>query len=232
MPQQMLVFEYLKFILDPYGAQPLPGTQHQHGRKGSAVVHVGAVDAPVTIDEVSACLAECRAMGQKELHVLGWEWEMGLADLMVEEAKGRGIRLLLLTIRREVMEQQGVEKCDFHFYELAYPEAEIKPSHKKRSYTVRLTDFVIPNDEPIPPDVRGKIRKWSDYVDYWAVDWDFRNDTFVNGCTSYRTRRDRTLQLKSDPHVYDAPGTYRVLVKVIDIFGNDTWQVFELEVLW
>jgi len=200
-PRQMLIFEYLKFILELYGAQPLAGTQHLHGKKGSAMVHVGAVDAPVTIDEINSCLAECRAMKQKELHVLGWEWEMGLANLMVDQAKAQGVRLLLLAIPREVMEQQAVDKGDIHFYELAYLEVEIKPSRKKRSFRVTLTDFVIPNDELIPPDVRAKIRKWSDYVDYWAVDWDFQNDTFVNGWTSYRTRRDRTLQLKTDPHV-------------------------------
>jgi adenine-specific DNA-methyltransferase len=228
--QQMLIFEYLKFILDLYGAQPLPGTQHLHGKRGRAVVHVGAVDAPVTIDEINVCLAECQAMGQKELHILGWEWEMGLANLMVGEAKARGIKLLLLTIPREVMEQQALDRGDIQFYELAYLEVDIKPSRKKHSYTVTLTDFVIPNDELIPPEVRAKIKKWSDYVDYWAVDWDFRDDTFVNGWTSYRTRRDRSLQLKTDPHAYDAPGTYRVLVKVIDIFGNDTSQVFEVEV--
>lgn len=228
--QQMLIFEYLKFVLELYGAQPLAGTQHLHGKKGNAVVRVGAVDAPVTIDEVNACLDECRAMVQKELHVLGWEWEMGLANLMVEEAKGQGIRLLLLTIPREVMEQQAVERGDIHFYELAYLEAAVRPSRAKRSHTVELTDFVIPNDELIPPDVRAKIGKWSDYVDYWAVDWDFRNDTFVNGWTSYRTRRDRALQLKTDPHSYEGPGAYRVMVKVIDIFGNDTSQVYEVKV--
>jgi len=228
--QQMLIFEYLKFILELYGAQPLAGTQHLHGKRGGAMVHVGAVDAPVTIDEINACLAECKAMGQKELHVLGWEWEMGLTGLMVEEAKGQGIKLLLLNIPREVMEQQAVEKGDIHFYELAYLEVEIGPSRKKRSFTVELTDFVIPNDELIPPQVRAKIKKWSDYVDYWAVDWDFQDDAFVNGWTSYRTRQDRALRLKSDPHVYDAPGTYRILVKVIDIFGNDTSQAFTVEV--
>jgi adenine-specific DNA-methyltransferase len=228
-PQQMLIFEYLKFILELYGAQPLAGTQHLHGKQGSAVVHVGAVDAPVTIDEISGCLKECQAMKQKELHVLGWEWEMGLANLMVDQAQAQGIKLLLLAIPREVMEQQAVEKGDVHFYELAYLEAEITPSRKKRSFRVGLTDFVIPNDELIPPEVRKKIRKWSDYVDYWAVDWDFQNDTFVNGWTSYRTRRDRTLELKTDPHVYEYPGIYRIMVKVIDIFGNDTSQVFDLE---
>jgi hypothetical protein len=229
-PQHMLIFDYLKFILDLYEAQPLPGTQHLHGKKGGAVIHVGAVDAPVTIDEIYACLAECKAMGQKELHILGWEWEMGVRNLMVPEAKAQGIKLLLLEIPREVMEQQAVDRGDIRFYELAYLEVEIKPSRKKRSYTVALTDFVIPNDELIPPEVRTKIKKWSDYVDYWAVDWDFQDDTFVNAWTSYRTRRDRTLQLKTDPHVYETPGRCRVLVKVIDIFGNDTSQVFEVKV--
>lgn len=226
--QQMLIFEYLKFILELYGAQPLAGTQVLHGKKGSAVVHVGAVDAPVTIDEVLACLVECKQMGQKELHILGWEWEMGLANLMVDEARGQGIKLLMLTIPREVMEQQAVQKGDIHFYELAYLETNIQAESCKA--TVSLTDFVIPNDELIPPEVRQKIKKWSDYVDYWAIDWDFQNDTFVNSWTSYRTRKERTLQLKSETHEYPAPGTYRIVVKVIDIFGNDTSQIFEVTI--
>jgi hypothetical protein len=152
---------------------------------------------------------------------------MGLVDMMTGEAKAQGISLIMMTIPREVMEQQAVEKGDIHFYELAYLETDIKV--KGCTATVQLTDFVIPNDELIPPDVRQKIKKWSDYVDYWAIDWDFQNDSFVNGWTSYRTRKDRTLQLKSQTHEYLVPGKYRIVVKVIDIFGNDTSQVFEVE---
>lgn len=226
--QRMLIFEYLKFILELYGAQPLPGTKHLHGKKGSAVVHIGAVDAPVTIDEINACLVECKAMDQGELHMLGWEWEMGLANLMVEEARAQGIKLLLLKIPREVMERQAVDKGDIQFYELAYLEAETEVDD--RVVTVELTDFVIPSDELIPSEVREKISKWSDYVDYWAVDWDFQNDTFVNGWTSYRTRQDRRLELTTDPHGYEHARTYRIMVKVIDVFGNDTSQIFEIEV--
>ena len=81
-----------------------------------------------------------------------------------------------------------------------------------------------------PTDVRQKIKKWSDYVDYWALDWDFQRDTFVNGWTSYRTRKDRTRLLKSEAHEYATAGSYRIVVKVIDIFGNDTSQMIEVEV--
>jgi hypothetical protein len=48
---------------------------------------IGAVDAPVTIDEIDTAIDECVQCKQTELHVLGWEWEMGLYDLMIPEAK-------------------------------------------------------------------------------------------------------------------------------------------------
>jgi hypothetical protein len=47
---------------------------------------------------------------------------------------------------------------------------------------------------------------------------------------SYRPRKDRSLGLTSDPHIYEKAGKYRVLIKVIDIFGNDTSQAFDVEV--
>jgi len=154
---------------------------------------------------------------------------MGLYDLMVAEAKKKGIKLLLLQIPREVMEQQAVDKGDLQFFELAYLEIEVSQP-KKLTALVRLKDFVIPNTELIPEEVRSKVKKWSDYIDYWAVDWDFRNDTFMQGWVAYRTRKDRTLTLNSDPHTYERAGKYRVLVKVVDIFGNDTTQAFEVDV--
>jgi len=223
------LYEYLAFILKLYGAQPLAGMTHLHGRKGKALVHIGAVDAPVTIDEINSAIAECVEVKQPDLHVLGWEWEMGLYDLMVAEAKKRGVRLLLLQIPREVMEQQAVDKGDIQFFELAYLDVEIKKT-KKLTATVALKEFVIPSTELIPEDVRKKVKKWSDYIDYWAVDWDFHNDTFMQGWVTYRTRQDRTLALSSDQHAYDKSGKYRIVVKVIDIFGNDTSQAFNVEV--
>ena len=154
---------------------------------------------------------------------------MGLYDLMVAEAKKRGVRLLLLQIPREVMEQPAVDKGDIQFFELAYLEVDIKKT-KKQTAVVSLKEFVIPNTELIPDEVRKKVKKWSDYIDYWAVDWDFQNDTFMQGWVTYRTRQDRTLVLASDAHTYDKPGKYRIVVKVIDIFGNDTSQAFDVEV--
>ena len=223
------LFEYLSFILKLYGAQSIAGMIHLHGKKGKAMVHIGSVDAPVTISEIDSATEECIHVKQRELHVLGWEWEMGLQDLVVQEARKKGVRLVLLQIPREVMEQQAADKGDVRFFELAYLDATIRRP-KRLTAEVALKDFVIPNAELIPDDVRSKVGKWSDYIDYWAVDWDFQNDTFMQGWVSYRTRKDRALPLTSVPHTYHKGGKHRILVKVIDIFGNDTSQIFEVEV--
>ena len=223
------LYEYLAFILKLYGARPLPGLAHLHGQKNRALVHIGAVDAPVTIGDVDAAIDECVKLRQQELHVLGWEWEMGLNDLMANAAKAKGVKLLLLQIPREVMERQAADKGDVRFFELAYLKATVRTPRKLTAH-VELEEFVIPNPELIPDDVRSKVRKWSDYIDYWAVDWDFRHDTFMQGWVTYRTRRDRSLALASDPHTYPKAGKYRALVKVIDIFGNDTSQLFDVRV--
>ena len=226
---EQALYEYLAFILKLYGSQPVTGLIHLHGKKSKAMVHVGAVDAPVTIGEIGSAVEECVKLKQKALHVLGWEWEMGLQNLVVQEAKRKGIKLLLLQIPREVMEQQAADKGDVRFFELAYLDAAIEKP-KKLTARVALKDFVIPNAELIPDEVRDKVTKWSDYIDYWAVDWDFRNDTFMQGWVTYRTRKDRSLILASDAHTYEKPGQYRVLVKVIDIFGNDTSQGYDIKI--
>ncbi len=234
------VAAYARFILDLYHAQPIAGT-HVHGKKGSALVHVGAVDAPVTIREVNEAVAEVAALGQKELHVLGWEWEMGLHDPLAQQVRrSHQVKLRLLNIPREVMERQAVERGDVRFFDLAHLEAEIvpddlssprpSPKGRGRKIRVKLANFVIPDTELIPIDVRAKIAKWSDYIDYWAVDWDFRHDTFMNQWQAYRTRANRKLVLESDAHEYAEPGRYQVLVKVVDIFGNDTSQLLTWEV--
>jgi adenine-specific DNA-methyltransferase len=224
------LYEYVAFILKLYGATPTSGLEHLHGRLGNAFVHVGAVDAPVTLEEVAACVDECVALRADEVHMLGWEWEMGMNDLVSDEAKRRGVKVVLRQIPREVMEQQATEQGDIRFFELAYLEARSEPVGSEREYLVELENFVIPNPELVPDEMREKITRWSDYVDYWAVDWDFRDDTFMQGWVTYRTRKDRKLELKSAPHTYEEPGEYSVMVKVIDVFGNDTSSIIRLTV--
>jgi adenine-specific DNA-methyltransferase len=129
-------------------------------------------------------------------------------------------------IPREVLEKKAVEQGDVHFFELGALTVDTKI--KKRELTLKLSDFVIPLDD-VPEEVRGAIKHWSQMVDYWAVDWDFKDDTFHNQWQSYRTRKNPKLDL-SVAHEYAELGKYMVVVKVIDILGNNTTKTLQVEV--
>jgi hypothetical protein len=148
---------------------------------------------------------------------------------MIEAARRKGIKLLLLRIPQEVMEPQAVAKGGLRFCPLAHLEAEIEQPMPLTARVV-LKGFVISNPEWIPEDVRNKAYKWSDYIDYWDVDWDAQNDTFKPGWTAYRTRKDRELPLASTVHAYQDAGRRSILVRAIDIFGNETTQALEVEI--
>jgi adenine-specific DNA-methyltransferase len=62
------------------------------------------------------------------------------------------------------------------------------------------------------------------------VDFNYLGDTFHNEWQDYRTRKKRSLQL-SVTNTYEIPGTYTILVKVVDILGNDTTRAIVVEVL-
>lgn len=222
------VADYLRFIVALYHAEPAGGYTHLHGQKAGRWVHVGAADAPVTRAETMDSVRECQANRYTALDVLGWEWEMGLHDTVRDEAQRLGVDLRLLYIPREVMDKRAVEAGDVHFYELAYLKTYLLQDG--RMVTVRLDDFIIPNPDLVPEEVRRKVKRWSDYIDFWAVDWNYAGDTFHNEWQTYRTRKSPALRLISDPRSYLEPGNYRVLVKVIDIFGNDTTQLLEVAV--
>ena len=236
---------YLRFILELYHAEPIEGFTNLHGKKDKAFVRIGAVDAPVTLSEIREALSECKENKIKSLDVLGWEWEMGLHDLVKEEAERYGIKLSTFQIPREVMELNVSDpkvKEDIHFYELAYLEVGTKtePFDKTQGrgrVVITLKDFIIPNPELLPEEVKDKVKNWSDFVDYWAVDWMFNqheeqteeDDTFHNMNQRYRTRKEPKLELLMD-YTYPKAGKYNILVKVIDIFGNDTTKLIKVKV--
>lgn len=214
---------YLDFLTGLYGASPLEGFQHLHATLGPRAVHVGAVDAPVAHAEVKDALGEAQSAGYPGLDLLGWEFELGLHELVQEEARAHGVDLRLRRIPREVMDPRVVASGEVVFHELAY--VKVGTTVNRRTVEVHLEDFVLPNPDLVPPSVRDKVKGWSDYVDYWAVDFTFgadgATDTFRNSWQSYRTRADRRLELTAH-HDYQGPGEHTVLVKVVDVFGNDT----------
>jgi adenine-specific DNA-methyltransferase len=91
---------------------------------------------------------------------------------------------------------------------------------------------------------------WTDWIDYWSIDFNYEDRpeliitegedgklqqvetgrfVFDNNWQSFKTR-DSELELTSATYQYPNSGTYKIAVKVIDVFGNDTTRVFEVTV--
>lgn len=220
---------YVNFILALYRAEPVPGFRHIHGLKAGRAVHVGAVESAVSFAELDDVLAECREHHTPKLDVLGWDWDMGLNQTAIQQAEGYNVELRLYQIPNDVMDRRATQ-ADVQFYSLAYLEAEPRQVAQALTIQIELKDFAIPDLTLIPQAAREKITAWSDYIDYWAVDFDYNGDTFCNAWQSYRTRARRKLDLVSKAHTYARPGTYTVLVKVVDIFGIDSTKPLEVTV--
>ena len=62
------------------------------------------------------------------------------------------------------------------------------------------------------------------YEERWTGDY-----TFENEWQSFRTRRDRSLELTTVAHEV-TPGRRKVAVKVVDIFGNDTMAILDVTI--
>jgi DNA modification methylase len=225
---------YRRFILDLYHATPISGRAWLHGTKNGRFVHIGAVDAPVTLADVKAVAAEgWKAAGSGKgaaekaaADILGWEFAFELNETARDVAAQARVDIVFRKIPREVLEKKAVEQGDIRFFELAALSVEAK--QKKRELDLVLKDFLVPPDD-VPEDLRTAIQHWSQWIDYWAVDWDFKGDTFHNQWQSYRTRKDPKIETKAN-YVYTDPGRYVVVVKVIDILGNDTTKTLSIEV--
>lgn len=226
---------YRKFILDLYHATPMTGYTWLHGTKSGRMVHV----APVTQADVKAIARDAwKAIGSSAagkgkdaptkagVDILGWEFALEVNELAKQVAAESRVDVSFKKIPREVLDKKAVEQGDVKFFELGALSVDVK--QKSREVTLELSDFVIPTDD-IPEEARKAIKHWSQLVDYWAVDWDFKNDTFHNQWQAYRTRKDPKIELDTK-YEYKEPGKYQVVVKVIDILGNDTTKTLEVSV--
>jgi adenine-specific DNA-methyltransferase len=91
---------------------------------------------------------------------------------------------------------------------------------------------------------------WIDWIDYWAIDFNFEDrqelklikhddgriaqvatgrNIFDNQWQSFKTNSEK-IEFTSSKYQYPKAGKYKIAVKVIDVFGNDTTRVFDVSV--
>jgi adenine-specific DNA-methyltransferase len=234
-PENRLVQErtYKHFIIELYHAKTLDGYAWLHGAKAGRMVHVGSVEAPVTVDDIKASIVEFWKLIGKEksaqvngVDFLGWDFAFDVNETAKQFAAENKVNVSFKKIPREVLEKKAVDQGDIKFYELA--SLQINVTNEKLKVKVELENFIIPPDD-VPEEVQGKITHWSQWIDYWAIDWNYKDDTFHNEWQSYRTKQNPKLELNV-AHNYEKAGNYTVLVKVIDILGNDTTKAIHITV--
>lgn len=269
--------QYINLILEAYKAKRIDNSPLLHGTKADRFVHIGALDMPVTQTRLDDLFEECRSRMITAVDVLGFEFEMGLTPQYLQKLSEQGVDFKLKYIPRDVFDRRAVERNQVHFYDVAYLDAQCKVTN--RSLTVSLSNFVsnYTQDDLTDTDVKaGKSRiiidggmiikkevskegivtetilteNWHDWVDYWAIDYNYEdkreiirttdektgeereewtgNYIFENEWQSFRTKQSPTLELTAPPHLYDRAGHYKIMVKVVDILGIDTSKVIDV----
>ncbi len=271
---------FLDLILRAYRAEKTEGFASFHGKRAGRLVAVGPVNLPVTRLFVEEIILECRKKHITKVDILGFEFEMGLFPNVLDEARAKGIDIAPKYIPAEVFDKRAVEKKQVVFHDVSFIEVKphVKKSSvavELTDFSVFYSQDSIANAEASLKNKRSKIvvekgqivkvskdakgivkrevltEKWTDWIDYWAVDFDFESKReivrvkneetdeweerwtgdfiFENEWQSFRTKKDRTLELKSVFHDCK-PGRRKLAVKVVDIFGTDTMSIVEVNV--
>jgi DNA modification methylase len=266
---------YESLILSAYNAQNVDGFSMFAGKKGDHMVAIGPVNLPITRGWVENCVEEALENSVTNVDILGFEFEMGLFPQAQEEAKDQGVSLNLKRIPPEVFPDV---KGEVKFYDVAWIDANVElkkdqirveltnfsvnynqntdldPGNDMRK---RGSKVIVRNGQvvKIEKDKDGVVQeevlteKWTDWIDYWAVDFDYEskkeivrkgtngdyeeewtgNYIFENEWQSFRTSDDRELELETPWHEMDDQDQGRkIAVKVVDIFGNDTMKIIKI----
>jgi DNA modification methylase len=272
--------EFVGLILNAYKADEAEGFKTFQGKKSGRLVAVGPVNVPVSRLFVEEVILECRQKHITKVDILGFEFEMGLFPNVLDDARSKGIDISPKHIPAEVFDKRAVGKGQVLFHDVAAIEikplvkkntiaieltdfsvfysqdsvsdAEETLKDKKNKIVVEKGQIVKVSKDKDGIVTRQQLTKvWTDWIDYWAVDFNFENKReiirvkneangeweeiwtgdyiFENEWQSFRTKNDRSLELTSVAHECP-PGTRKVAVKVVDIFGNDTMTIVEVTI--
>jgi len=243
--------EYVRKVLDGFGAEwldapeagrlALPGAHQFHGRRGSQFCYVHAIDQTLARDDVSAVVQAALEHGAGSVACLAWDFDIGLRRECEVLEHDLGVRIALMRIPRELMDDESCAAALFR----DLPHVEIEPVYYRETAAgatqvdVRLMEFHSTHnngtaegegaqdspanqsaaDESVDRAVNGFER-----LESWAVDFDYQpGQPFCHDWHATRTRDDRTLETMSTRrYVYPGSGRYVVAVRLIDVFGDET----------
>ena len=99
---------------------------------------------------------------------------------------------------------------------------------KAKEVLLKIADFQLAPTSELA-EIASKVKDSRELIDYWAIDWNYKGDTFHNRWQSFRVKKNPKVDYEAK-HKYEAGGEYQIMVKVIDVFGNDTNKVLKVRV--
>ena len=109
------------------------------------------------------------------------------------------------------------------------PNLKVKIHDKnKKSIKIQLLDYSIPWKELIITEIISKIKEWSDWIDYWSVDFQYDNKSHISSWVSFRTQKKRNISLTTPSWNYTESSSHLINLKVRDIIGNEITQNIEV----
>lgn len=118
-------------------------------------------------------------------------------------------------VNREVLTQHWTDWIDYWSVDFDF---------ESKREIVRVPKELNPDVEPKFKGMEDDQKSLQIWEEHWTGDYVFENEW-----QSFRTRKDRKLELKTPFHECE-PGRYKVAVKVVDIFGNDTMKIIPVTV--
>lgn len=254
--------EPIPLVLEAYGADALPGKPPFHGIRGVAAVTVGPVDKPVTHAWIGEIVEAASRHGFGQVDALAFEIEPGLGRDLLLEAEKKGVGLKLIRIPLEVFSLQSEERRKVQFHLACYLGINLRIDGSSAKVALTDFGVLSRDDDAglledtlthggtatfvengllarISRDRHGKLsreiltRTWTDWIDYWAVDFDYGPfglhgaPVFRNSWESFRSRKDRSLELISHEHEYADAAPRIIAVRAVDIFGYETMAMAE-----
>ena len=267
---------YVKLILDAYKAEGI-NNPVLHGIKNNRYVFVGPINIHVSRKSVETVVEECVKNGITQVDILCFDHEQGLFPNIINEAKVKGVDVACKIIPPDVFDKRAIDKNQVVFHDVAFIEFKPIIKKNKLSieltgfsvdYSQEKIDEIIGELKPnksrvilssgqiikVSRDKNGIEKKevitksWKDWIDYWAVDFDFENKKetfkekdsdgkiqekwtgdfiFENEWQSFRNNSE-IMEFKSVGKEFSGKKSTKVAVKVIDIFGNDTMRVMKV----
>ncbi|MEJ2295519.1 MAG: hypothetical protein P8Y23_12235, partial [Candidatus Lokiarchaeota archaeon] len=93
---------------------------------------------------------------------------------------------------------------------------------------ITLSSYELPYLKKLNSNLKQNISQFSDWIDYWGVDFNSQGDYMKCDWVSFRNPKKRELQLRSKSYDYKKPGNHTIKVKVTNIFGHEAEKEYNV----